>query len=130
MLCPRIELLHAADLLAHAFKRRGEHLFALQGMLGSARKASASRRSLSAQRTAILACQGTLLIAHIAQMLAQRLEVIEPGVIDFGMVTPRDDLMLVVAENAALELSGYGHAVPLATSSPPHTHHHHSAPPP
>ncbi len=90
-------------------------------MLGSARKASASRRSLSAQRTAILACQGTLLIAHIAQMLAQRLEVIEPGVIDFGMVTARDDLMLVVAENAALEFAGYGHGVPLATGLAEHT---------
>jgi hypothetical protein len=29
VLGPRIELLHAADLLAHAFERRGEHLFAL-----------------------------------------------------------------------------------------------------
>ena len=55
------------------------------------------------------ACQGTLLIAHIAQTLAQRLEVIEPGGIDFGMVTAQDDLMLVVAENAALEFTGYGH---------------------
>ena len=57
----------------------------------------------------ILACQGMLLIAHIAQTLAQRLEVIEPGVIDFGMVTAQDDLMLVVAENAALEFTGDGH---------------------
>jgi hypothetical protein len=105
----RVQLLHAADLLAHAFERGGKHLFALQGMLGCARKASASRRSLSARRKAILACQGTLLIAHIAQTLAQRLEVIEPGVIDFGMVTAQDDLMLVVAETAALEFTGYGH---------------------
>jgi hypothetical protein len=91
--------------LLHAFARGGKHLFALQGMLGCARKPSASRRSLSARRTAILTCQGTFLIAHIAQTLAQRLEVIEPGVI-VGMVTAPDDLMLVVAENAAL---GYGH---------------------
>ena len=53
--------------LLHAFARGGKHLFALQGMLGCARKPSASRRSLSARRTAILTCQGTLLIAHIAQ---------------------------------------------------------------
>src|ERR1700730_9005133 len=120
MLGPRIELLHAADLLAHAFERRGEHLFALQGMLRCA-KASASRLSLSSHRTATLACQGALLIAHIAQTLAQRLEVIEPGVIDFGMVTAQDDLMLVVAQNAPLEFAGYGHGVPLATSLAEHT---------
>src|SRR6516225_3069971 len=36
---PRLELVHAADLLAHAFERRGEHLLALQGALGCARKA-------------------------------------------------------------------------------------------
>ena len=53
--------------LLHAFARGGKHLFALQGMLGCARKPSASRRSLSARRTAILTCQGMLLIAHIAQ---------------------------------------------------------------
>src|SRR5262249_38086851 len=34
----RLELVHAADLLAHALERRGEHLLALQGMLGCARK--------------------------------------------------------------------------------------------
>src|SRR5271165_3076121 len=105
MLGPRIELLHAADLLAHAFERRGEHLFALQGMLRCARKASGSRLSLSAHRTAILACQGALLIAHIAQTLAQRLEVIEPDVIDFGMVTAQDDLMLVVPANSSAAFS-------------------------
>jgi hypothetical protein len=48
-------------------------------------------------------------LLRISQTLAQRLEVIEPGVIDFGMVTAQDDLMLVVAENAALEFTGYGH---------------------
>ena len=106
---PRLELLHAADLLAHAFERRGEHLLALQGVLGRAGKACASRRSLSAHRTAICARQGTLLVAHIAQTLAQRLEVIKPSVIDFGMVTAQDELMLVIAENAALEFAGYGH---------------------
>jgi hypothetical protein len=37
----RVELLHAADLLAHVFERGGKHLFVLQGMLGYARKASA-----------------------------------------------------------------------------------------
>jgi len=71
----------------HAFERRGEHLFAPQGMLGCAGKAPAPRRSLSTHRTAVLACQGALLFAHIAQTLEQRLEVIEPDVIDFGMVT-------------------------------------------
>src|SRR5262252_2205577 len=37
----RLELVHAADLLAHAFERRGEHLLALQGVLGCAREACA-----------------------------------------------------------------------------------------
>jgi hypothetical protein len=38
------------------------------------------------------------------------------------MVTAQDDLMLVVAENAALEFAGYGHGVPLATGLAEHTH--------
>jgi hypothetical protein len=70
---PRLELLHAADLFVHAFQRRGEHLFALQGMLGCAREASTSRRSFSARFALLLACQSTLPIAHIAETVAQRL---------------------------------------------------------
>ena len=72
----RLELVHATDLLAHAFERRGEHLLALQGVLGCARKACASLRPFSAHRTAIFARQRTLLVAHLPQTLAQRLEVI------------------------------------------------------
>src|SRR5262249_2045646 len=83
----RLELVHAADLLAHPFERRGEHLLAPQGVLGCARKACASLRPFSAHRTAIFARQGTLLIAHLAQTLAQRPQVIKRSVIDFGWVT-------------------------------------------
>jgi hypothetical protein len=72
-------------------------------------KACASLCPLRAHRTAVLPCQSTLLAAHIAQPLAQRLEVIEPDIIDFGMVSAQDDLVLLVAENAALEFAGYGH---------------------
>src|SRR5262249_34642432 len=61
----RLELVHAADLLAHAFERRGEHLLALQGVLGCTRKACAPLRPFSAHRTALFARQGTLLIAHL-----------------------------------------------------------------
>src|SRR5215471_5324166 len=111
----RLELVHAADLLAHALERRGEHLLALQGVLGCARKACASLRPFSAHRTALFARQGTLLIAHLAQTLAQRSQVIKRSVIDFGMVTAQDDLMLVIAENAALEFAGYGHGGPLVS---------------
>src|SRR5262249_23784098 len=50
-----------------------------------------------------------------AQTLAQRLEVIRRSVIDFGMMTAQDDLMLVIAENAALEFAGYGHGGPLVS---------------
>src|SRR5215831_5259386 len=105
----RLELVHAADLLVHAFQRGGEHLLALQGVLGCARKACASLCPFSSHRTAIFARQGALLIAHLAQTLAQRLQIIKRGVIDFRMVTAQDDLMLVIAENAALEFTGYGH---------------------
>ena len=83
-------------------------MFALQGMLSCAEKASASRRSFSARGPTILARQRAFLIAHIAQTLAQRLKVIKPGIVDFGMVTAQDDFMLIVAENAALEFAGYG----------------------
>src|SRR5215510_13673937 len=81
-------------------------------MLRCARKAPPSRCRLSACGTAILARECAFLIAHLAQTLTQRLEVIKRGVIDFRMVTAQDDLMLVVAENAALEFAGYGHGGP------------------
>src|SRR5215510_7791758 len=111
----RLELVHAADLLAHAFERRGEHLLALQGVLGCAGKALASRRPFTARFTSLPARQGTLLIAHLAQTLAQRPEVVERSLVDFGMMTAQDDLMLVIAENAALEFAGYGHGGPLVS---------------
>jgi hypothetical protein len=83
----RICLPHAADFLAHSFERGSKHLFALQGMLSCAGKASASRRSFPARGPAVFARQRAFLIAHIAQTPAQRLKVIKPGVVDFGMVT-------------------------------------------
>src|ERR1700745_1050098 len=83
---PRLELVHAADLLAHAFERRGEHLLAPQGGLGRARKACASLRPLSAHCTAICVRQGALLGAHLAQTQAQRPEIIKRSVINSGRV--------------------------------------------
>ena len=106
---PHSKLFNAADFLAHVFERRSEHLLALQGVLDGARKARASSRPLSAHCAAILARERTLLVAHAAQSLTQRLEVIKRGVIDFGMMTAQDQLVLVVAEDAALEFAGYGH---------------------
>src|SRR6516164_6403754 len=108
----RLELAHAIDLSVHAFQRGGEHLLALQGVLVCARKACASLRPFSAHCTTFFARQGALPIAHLAQTLAQRLEIIKRSVIDFRMVSAQDDLMLVVAENAALEFAGYGHGGP------------------
>jgi len=95
------------------FNAAVEYLLALQEVLGCVRKACASLLPFSAHRTAIFARQGALLIAHLAQTLAQRLEVIKRAVIDFRMVTAQNDLMLVIAENAALEFTGYGHGGPL-----------------
>ena len=66
----RLELAHAIDLSVHAFQRGGEHLLALQGVLGCARKACASLRPFSAHCTAFFARQGALPIAHLAQTLA------------------------------------------------------------
>src|SRR6476619_1534579 len=111
----RLELVHPIDLSVHAFQRGGEHLLALQGVLRCARKACASLRSFSAHRTAIFTRQRALLIAHLAQTLAQHLEITKRSVIDFRMVSAQDDLMLVIAENAALEFTGYGHGGPLVS---------------
>src|SRR5215510_6781429 len=84
-------------------------------MRGCTGKGYASLRPFSAHRTAILMRQGALLIAHLAQTLAQCLEIIKHGVIDFRMVSAQDDPMLVIAENAALEFTGYGHGGPLVS---------------
>src|SRR5215831_5456845 len=68
-------------------------------------ESSRSRRPFPACLAALLARQSPLLVAHIAQPLAQRLEIIEPDIIDSGMMTAQDDLMLIVAENAAFEFA-------------------------
>ena len=105
----RLELLHAADFFVHAFERRGEDLFTLQGMLGCAGEASSSRLSFAARFAALLARQGPLPLTHVAETVAQCFQVIERDVVDPGMVTPQDHLVLVVAENAALEFAGNRH---------------------
>src|SRR5262249_29979123 len=95
---PRLELLQAIDLPVHPFQGGGECLLAPQGMLGCARKALSSRRPLAARFTPLCVRQCALLVAHVAQALAQCLEVIEPGLIDFGMMTAQDGPVLVIAE--------------------------------
>ena len=112
MRCPRLQLVHAIELPVDAFQRSGEHLFALQGMFGRAWKALTSRRPFATCFAALFARECPFLVAHVAQALAQRLKVIKLGIIDFGMVTAQDDLMLIVAENAAFEFAGYGHDYP------------------
>src|SRR5262249_30183718 len=82
-------------------------------MFCDAGKALASRRSLATRFAALRASQGPLLVSHVTQALAQRLEVIKPGVINFGMMTTQDDLVLVVAEDTALEFAWYRHGFPV-----------------
>src|SRR5262249_27893186 len=106
---PRCQFGHAIDLSVDAFQRSGEHLFAPQGMFSRARKAPASRRLFPTCLAVLLVRQSPFLVAHTAEPLAQRLEVIKTGIIDSGVVTAQDDLMLIVAENAAFEFAGYGH---------------------
>ena len=108
----RIQLAHTVDFLAHSFECRREYLFALQGMLRCAGKASASWRSFAARGPANLGRQRAFLIAHITQTLSQRLKVIMSGIVDFGMVTAHDEFMFIVAENATLEFARYGHSQP------------------
>src|SRR5262249_1437597 len=108
---PRLQLLPTINFPVHTFQRRGEHLLALQGMLCGAGKAPASQGSLAARFPALGASQGPLLVAHGTQALAQRREVIKPGVVNVGMVTAQDDLTFVVAENAVLELARYRHGL-------------------
>src|SRR5262249_20802531 len=105
----RLQLLHTVDLLIHTFQGGSEHLFAQQGMLGCARKAAAPRRSFPAHFPPLLPRQSTLLVAHVAQALAQFLEVAERRIVNQGMVTAQEHFMLVMAENATLEFAGNGH---------------------
>jgi hypothetical protein len=108
----RVQLAHAVDFLAHSFDCRSEHLFALQGMFRCAGKASASWRSFAARRPANLGRQRAFFIAHITQTLSQCLKIVGAGIVDFGMVTSRDQFVFIVAENAALKFAGYGHGQP------------------
>src|SRR5262249_59919012 len=95
---PRLQLLHAMDLPVHPFQGGGEYLLALQGMLGCARKALSSRGPLP-RASRRFARASVLALSRISRRLAQRLEVIKRGFIDFGMVTAQDDLVLVIADN-------------------------------
>src|SRR5262249_40347925 len=87
---PRPQLLHTINFPVHALQCAGEYLLALQGMFCDARKALAPRPSLATRFAALRARQGALLVAHLTQALAQHLEVIKSGVINFRMVTTQD----------------------------------------
>src|SRR5262249_20075576 len=109
MRCPRLEFLHAIDLLVHPLQGGGEYPLALQRMLGCAGKALPSRGPFAARLARLCARQCALLVAHLAQALAQSLEVIKPGLVDFRMMSAQDDAVLVIGQHAAFELAGYGH---------------------
>src|ERR1700759_549306 len=70
---PRLELLQAMDLSVHPLQGGGEYLLALQGMLGRARETLSSRPALAARLPTFGARQRALLLAHVAQALAQGL---------------------------------------------------------
>src|SRR5262245_28583301 len=74
-------------------------------------EALAFRPSFAARLPAFRVSQRTLPAAHLTQALPQRLEVIKPNLVNLGMVTTQDDLVLVVTENAALELARYRHGL-------------------
>jgi hypothetical protein len=108
---PRLQFLHAIDLLVHPFQRPGKHLFAMQRVLGRAGETPTSRLALSADFTPLLSRQRTLPIAQIAKTLAQRLQIFESNVVNSRVVTLENDFMLVVTENTALEFARNCHAV-------------------
>src|SRR4029078_7921665 len=104
-----LQLLQAVDLPVHAFQRRREHLFAPQGMLDRTRKALSSRRPFPACFALFRAREGALLATHVPQTATQPFEFIEHAVVNSGMMAAQDDLMLLMAEDAALKFAGYGH---------------------
>jgi hypothetical protein len=75
---PGLQLFQAMDFFVHPFQCGGEHLLALQGMFGCARKILPSRPPLAARFTPLRMRQCFFFTAHIAQALAQSLEVIKP----------------------------------------------------
>jgi hypothetical protein len=112
------EMLHAMELSVHPFQGSGEYLLALQRMLGRARKALPARGALAARLTTLRVGQCALFVAHVAQALTQSLELIDPGLVNLGMMAAQDHLVLVIAEDAALELAGYGHELPSWLADP------------
>src|SRR5262249_42952436 len=74
---PHLQLLHAMNLPVHPFQGGGEYLLALQGMLGCPGEALSSRRPLSTRFKPLCARQCAFFVAHVAQTLAQGLEVIK-----------------------------------------------------
>src|SRR5262245_9141016 len=107
----RVEVFTPCNLLADAFKRRDEHLLALERAFGGTGEARAAGCALAALFAPLRARQCPLLVAQIAQLLAQRLQIVERDVIDGGMVAGQDGLLFVVSEKALFEFARNGHGL-------------------
>ena len=101
-----IELVSSVYFLAYALERRNENLLAPKRMFGRSREAGAAGCTLSARFTPLFSRKRPLLVAQRTKLRAQRFQFVEPHVIDGGMMTGCDGVVLLVIEKAAFELQG------------------------
>src|SRR5690349_404556 len=106
---PRLELLHAIELLVKPLEGSSKNLFALQRLIGRSRKALAARLGFPAQLPLFLPRQRTLLAALLPQARLQSLQLVRRELVDGRVMRAANKLELVVAEPVALRFTGHRH---------------------
>jgi hypothetical protein len=106
---PSRQVLDAMQFPVHALERSREHLLAVERQLGGTGETSAAWLGFAPALTLLLAYQSAFLAAQLAQADAQRLQPVCVVLINRRVVREAHDLMLLVAQQTALEFAGYGH---------------------
>jgi uncharacterized protein DUF3611 len=114
----RLELVQAIELLVDPLESGSEDLLALQRLIGAARKALAARLGFAPQLPLLLPCERTRLVALLPQAQLQPVQLVGGDLVDGGMVRDANQLKLVMAQPAALQLASQRHWHPRDSSFP------------
>src|SRR5262249_997770 len=101
---PRLELVQAIELLVDPLEGGGKDPFGVQRLVGGPRKALAAGLGFSARLPLLLPRQGSLLVALLPQAQLQGMQLGGGELVYGGMMRDAHQLILVVAEPAALSL--------------------------
>ena len=106
---PSRQPLDSVQFLVHTFERGRKDLLAVQRLIHRTGETPPPCIGFAATLTLLLADQSALLVAQLPQADAQGLEPFYIVLVNCRMVRDPQDLMLLVAEETALEFTGHGH---------------------